>query len=133
MFDKIRKFFAKAWKWIEALWDKHDDYLEEMVASLLPMVIDVTFRTDLSGTEKRKAIVDAVMDNAEAAAHEISESMLNEAIEVAANRYNIQIGKTTIAKIQNAKDAAMAAGRDYADGKLSLTGNEAEEAGISGS
>ncbi len=133
MFDKIRKFFVKAWKWIEALWDKHDDYLEEMVASLLPMVIDVTFRTDLSGTEKRKAIVDAVMDNAEAAAHEISESMLNEAIEVAANRYNIQIGKTTIAKIQNAKDAAVAAGRDYADGKLSLTGNEAEEAGISGS
>ncbi len=132
MFDKIKKFFAQAWNWIEALWDKHDEYLEEMVASLLPMVIDVTFRTDLSGTEKRKAIVDAVLDNAEAAAHEISESMLNEAIEVAANRYNIQIGKTTAAKIQNAREAALAAGRDYADGKLSLTGNEAEEAGISG-
>jgi hypothetical protein len=128
--DKIKSFFSRAWKWIEALWDKHDEYLEEMVEALLPMVIDVAFRNDLSGEQKKKAIVDAVLDGAEVAADRISESMINEAIEVAANRYNIQIGKTTASKIQNAKDAALKAGRDFTDGKLDLTGKEAEEAGI---
>lgn len=130
MFDKVKKFFSKAWTWIEALWDKHDEYLEEMVAALLPMVIDVAFRSDLSGTDKRKAIVDAVLDNAQEAASTISSSMLNEAIEVAANRYNIQIGKTTVAKIQNAKSAALQASRAYADGVLKITGTEAEDLGI---
>jgi hypothetical protein len=130
MFSKIKKFFSGAWDWIEALWEKHDDALEEMVAALLPMVIEVTFRNDLSGAEKRKAIVDAVIDNAEEAADFISESMLNEAIEVAANRYNIQIGKTTADKIDNARSAALAAGRDFANGTLKITGTEAQDAGI---
>lgn len=127
MFDKIKKFFSKAWTWIEALWDKHDEYLGEMVAALLPMVIDVAFRADLSGTEKRKAIVDAILDNAEEAASTISLSMLNEAIEVAANRYNIQIGKTTATKIHNARSAALQASRAYANGVLKITGTEAED------
>ncbi len=84
MWKKIKEFFEKAWKWIEALWEKHDEVLEEMVSAILPMVIDVAFRNDLSGEEKKKAIVDAIVDNAEGAADTISSSMLNEAIEVAA-------------------------------------------------
>lgn len=127
---KIKEFFANAWKWIEALWDKHDEYLEEMVHSVLPMVIDMAFRNDLSGEEKKKAIMDAVLDGAEVAATQISSSMLNEAIEIAANRYNIQIGKLTVEKMDNALAAALKAGRDHADHKLDLTGSEAEDAGI---
>ena len=49
MFKKIKEFFDSAWKWIQAVWDKHDEHLEEMVSALLPMVIDVAFRNDLSG------------------------------------------------------------------------------------
>jgi hypothetical protein len=131
MFEKIKSFFSKTWKWIEALWDKHDEYLEEMVAALLPMVIDVAFRGDLSGSQKKKAIIDAVLDSAQDAAETVSESMLNEAIEVAANRYNIQIGKTTVTKIENARSAALKAGREFANGELKIKGNEAEDAGIS--
>ncbi len=126
----VKEFFSKVWKWIEALWDKHDEQIEEMVRSVLPMVIDMAFRNDLSGEEKKKAIVDAVLDGAEVAASQISQSMLNEAIEVAANRYNIQIGKLTAEKMDNAREALLKAGRDHADHKLNLTGEEAEEAGI---
>ncbi len=129
-FSSLKKWFSKAWEWIQALWEKHDDALAEMVRALLPMVIDVAFRNDLSGEEKKKAIVDAVLDNATKTAGEISSSMLNEAVEIAANKYNIQIGKLTINKIDAAREAALAAGRAFADGKLDLTGNEAEEAGI---
>lgn len=130
MWKKIKEFFEKAWKWIEALWEKHDEVLEEMVSAVLPMVIDVAFRNDLSGEQKKKAIIDAIVDNAEVAADRISESMLNEAIEVAANRYNIQIGKLTADKIDAARDATLQASRDFADDKLKITGTEAEEAGI---
>lgn len=130
MWKKIKEFFENAWKWIEALWDKHDEVLEEMVSAILPMVINVAFRNDLSGEQKKKAIIDAIVDNAEAAADKISKSMLNEAIEVAANRYNIQIGKLTVAKIDAARDAVLQASRDFADNKLKITGTEAEEAGI---
>jgi len=131
MWKKIKEYFEKAWKWIEALWEKHDEVLEEMVSAILPMVIDVAFRNDLSGEQKKKAIVDAIVDNAEVAADKISESMLNEAIEVAANRYNIQIGKLTADKIDGARDATLEAARAFADNKLKITGTEAEEAGIS--
>lgn len=131
MFKKLREFFEKTWKWIQAVWDKHDEHLEEMVTSLLPMVIDVAFRNDLSGEEKKRAIVDAVIDNAEEAAADISEGLLNEAIEIAANKYNIQIGKTTVDKMDAARDAALKAGRDFADKKLKIKGTEAEDAGIS--
>jgi hypothetical protein len=127
---KVKEFFSDAWKWIEALWDKHDEYIEEMVKSVLPMVIDMAFRNDLSGEDKKKAIVDAILDGAEVAAGEISKSMLNEAIEIAASRYNIQIGKLTAEKMDNALNAALEAGRKHADHKLDISGKEAEEAGI---
>lgn len=131
MFKKIKEFFESAWKWIQAVWDKHDEHLEEMVSALLPMVIDVAFRNDLSGEEKKKAILDAVVDNAKAEAAEISTGLLNEAIEIAANKYNIQIGKTTVDKMDAALDAALKAGEDFANKTLKIEGNEAENAGIS--
>jgi hypothetical protein len=130
MFKKIKEFFRKAWDWVEALWDKHDDAIEEMVAAVLPMVIDVAFRSDLKGDEKKKAIVDAIVDNAQVAAHTVSHSLLNEAVEVAAARYNIQIGQLTAAKMDASLDAALKASRDFANKKLQITGQEAEEAGI---
>jgi len=130
MFKKIREFFERAWKWIQALWDKHDEQLEEMVQALLPMVINVAFRADLSGDEKRNIIIDAVVDNAEVAGNQIATSMLNEAIEIAVNNYNIQIGTLTKEKMDKALDAALKAGRDFADEKLHLAGDEAENAGI---
>ncbi len=131
MFKKIKEFFESAWKWIQAVWDKHDDHLAEMVSALLPMVISVAFRNDLSGEEKKKAIIDAVINNAKAEAAEISTGLLNEAIEIAANKYNIQIGKTTVAKMDAALEAALKAGEDFANKTLKIEGNEAENAGIS--
>lgn len=130
MWKKIKDFFRKAWDWIEALWEKHDDMLEEMVSAVLPMVIDVAFRSDLTGEQKKKAIVDAIVDNAEVAAATVSHSMLNEAIEVAAARYNIQIGKLTADRMDASRDAALKAARDFANKKLKIEGKEAEEAGI---
>lgn len=131
MFKKIKEFFESAWKWIQAVWDKHDDHLAEMVVAILPIVISVAFRNDLSGEEKKKAIVDAIVDNAEAELSEISTSLLNEAIEVAANKYNIQIGKTTVEKLDAAREAVLKASRDFANRKLKIVGTEAEDAGIS--
>ena len=130
MFKKIREFFERAWKWIQALWDKHDEQLEEMVQALLPMVINVAFRADLSGDEKRNIIIDAVVDNAEVAGNQIATSMLNEAIGIAVKKYNIQIGTLTKEKMDKALGAALKAGRDFADEKLHLAGDEAENAGI---
>jgi len=129
MFKKLREWFSKAWEWIQALWDRHDEHVEEMVQALLPMVIEVSFRNELDGEEKRKAIVDAVLDNAGDLADKVSTSMLNEAIELAANKYNIQIGKLTVDKIDAARDAALKAGRDFVNGELKLTGTESEDAG----
>ena len=130
MFKKVREFFEKAWQWIQALWEKHDGQLEEMVRTVLPMVIDVAFRPDLSGEEKKKAIVDMIVDNAEVSANELAISMLNEAVEIAANKYNIQIGKLTRDSMDNVLAATLKAGRDYADRKLHLEGDEAEKAGL---
>ena len=56
--------------------------------------------------------------------------LLNEAVEIAANRYNIQIGKQTVQSIDAARDAALKAARDFANGKLAIAGDEAEKAGI---
>lgn len=128
MFQKIKKFFERAWKWIEALWDKHDDLLGDMVQAVLPMVIDVTFRNDLSGDEKRKLIVDTIVENAKNTGEEIAISMINEAIEIAANKYNIQIGKLTTLDMDNAKDAVLKAAADYATRKLLLGDQEASPA-----
>lgn len=129
--ESIKSFFAKAFKWVQALWDKHDDHLMEMVQNILPMVIEVTFeRTDLSGDEKRKAILDAILDGAEKEGRHIATSMINEAIEVAANRYNIQLGRITADKMDNAVDAVAKAAREFADGTLRLDGTEAEDAGL---
>jgi hypothetical protein len=131
MLEKIQKFFARAFEWIRALWDKHDDHLVEMVTNILPMVIELTFsRQDLSGDQKRKVILDAVLDGAEKEGKHIATSMINEAIEVAVNRYNIQLGTVTLSKIDNAVDAVTKASREFADGKLDLSGTEAEDAGI---
>ncbi len=130
MWDKIKDFFKKAWEWIKAMWEKHDDALAEMVAAILPMVISMAFRSDLTGDQKKKAIVDGILDNAVLTADKISTSMLNEAVEIAANRYKIQIGTLTKEKIDAAKDAALAAGQAFANDKLNLTGTEAEDAGI---
>ena len=131
MLESIKSFFAKAFKWVQALWDKHDDHLMEMVQNILPMVIEVTFeRHDLSGDEKRKAILDAILDGAEKEGRHIATSMINEAIEVAANRYNIQLGRITADKMDNAVDAVAKAAREFADGTLRLDGTEAEDAGL---
>lgn len=124
MFKKIRAFFKKAWEWIEALWEKHDEQLEEMVQAILPMVIDVTFRNDLSGDEKRKLIVNTIVENAKDVGEDIAVSMINEAIEIAANKYNIQIGKLTNLDMDAAKDAVLKAARDYAAKKLLLGDQE---------
>lgn len=129
LLEKLKVWLAGAWKWIEALWDRHDEYLAEMVQAVLPMVIDMAFRNDLSGEQKRKAIVDAIIDNAEAKADEISVSMLNEAIELAANKYNIQIGKITVDSMNLSREAVLKAGRDFANKKLKIVGDEAEKAG----
>lgn len=125
MFKKIRSFFKKAWEWIEALWDKHDEQLEEMVQAILPMVIDVAFRNDLSGDEKRKLIVNTVVENAKDTAEDMAVSMINEAIEIAANKYNIQIGKLTNLDMDAAKAAVLKAAADYATKKLLLGDQEA--------
>ena len=130
MWKKIKDFFKKAWQWIEALWEKHDDMLEEMVAAVLPMVINVAFRNDLTGEQKKKAIIDAILDNAEIAADMVSESILNEAVEIAANRYNIQIGKLTIEKMDAAREVTLKAARDFSNNKLKIAGDEAEKASI---
>jgi len=131
MLETIKKFFDKAWKWIQALWEKHDDHLAEMVKNILPMVIEVTFeRADLNGDEKRKVILDAILDGAEKEGRHIAKSMINEAIEVAVNRYNIQLGVNTVEKMDNALDAVTKAARDFTDGNLHLDGTEAEEAGV---
>lgn len=130
MLERIRKFFEKAWKWVQAVWEKHDDQLEDMIAAVLPMVIEMALRPDLSGEQKRKAIVDAIVDNAEDSADAIATSMLNEAIEIAANKYKIQLGTLTVESMDAAKAAALKAGRDYANKKLKLTGTEAEDAGV---
>lgn len=128
--SKIGDWFQQAWKWVTALWEKHDDSVIEMVQAVLPLVIDVALRTDLTGDQKRKVVVDAILDNAGRAAGSISSSLLNEAVEVAVNKYHIQIGKLTIDKIDAAREAALKAGRDFANGKLKITGNEAETAGV---
>lgn len=126
----VKEFFGRAWEWIQALWARHDDQLGEMVTSIIPLVIEVSFRSDLSGEQKRKAVVDAILDNAEKEAGTIATSMLNEAVEIAANKYNIQIGKLTVDKIDNAAEAAIKAGRDFANKKLKLTSTESESAGV---
>ena len=128
MWEKVEEHFKKAWKWIQALWDKHDEDILAMVAAIMPMIIEMSFRTDLSGDQKRKAIVDAIVDNAEASAGDIGTSMINEAVELAANKYNIHIGKLTHDNIDAAVTATVKAGRDYTNGALKITGTEAEEA-----
>lgn len=130
MWKKIKEFFENAWKWVEALWEKHDEALKDIVSAVLPMVIDITFRNDLSGEEKKNTIIDTIVDNAEGLADNISRSILNEAVEIAVNRYNIQIGKLTIENIDAAREAALKTARDFANHTLDITGTEAEDADI---
>ena len=128
MFKRVKEFFKSAWEWIQAVWDKHDDQIESIVAAVLPMVIAMAFRGDLSGSQKRQAIVDAIIDNAEASADAIATSVINEAVEIAANKYKIQLGTLTVEGLDAAADAAIKAGRDFANKTLNLTGTEAEAA-----
>jgi hypothetical protein len=128
--SKLQDWLGSAWKWITALWAKHDEDVLDMAQAIMPIVINMAFRTDLTGEQKKKAVVDAVLDNAGALAAAASSSMINEAVEIALNKYNIQIGKTTIEKIDAARNVVLKAGRDYANGKLKITGDEAEKAGI---
>lgn len=130
MFESIKKFFSNAWNWIQSLWDKHDEQLEQMVAAVLPMVIDLAFRLDLTGNQKRDAIVDAIVDTAETSGRLLSKSMINEAVEIAANRYNIQIGKLTKEAMDLTLEATIAASRLHVNGKLNIAGIEAEAAGV---
>jgi len=130
MWKKIKEFFDGAWKWIQALWDKHDEMLAEMVAAIIPMVIAVAFRNDLTGEEKKNAIIKAILDNADDTADAISTSMLNEAIEIAANRYNINIGKLTVDKMEGAREAALKASRAFAERKLKLAAEAEAKADV---
>ena len=70
------------------------------------MVIEVTFkRTDLSGSDKRKVILDAILDASEKEGRHIATSMINEAVEIAVNRYNIQLGIITPEKMENVRNS----------------------------
>lgn len=126
----IKNFFERAWKWVQALFDKYDDEIQKMGEALLPLVVDVAFRPELSGADKKKIVADAVLDAAEKLGKNVSASMINEAIEVAANRYNIQIGKTTKDNMDATMTAVLEAARKHADGALKLTGKEADDAGV---
>jgi hypothetical protein len=132
MWKKIREFFEGAWKWVQAVWDRHDEVLIEMVTAVLPMVIEMAFRNDLSGEEKKDAIIKAILDNADTAADTISTSMLNEAIEVAANRYNINIGKLTVEQMEASREAALKAARDFAERKLKIAAEAEAKAEVEG-
>lgn len=129
--SSIKGGLSRAFSFFKSLLAKHDKELENMAKALLPIVVNVGGRTDLSGDQKKKVIVDAVLDKAGAAATTISKSLLNEAIEVAANRYNISVGKTTEEKIDNTAAAVVAAGVKLANEKFGLKGDEAENAGVS--
>ena len=122
-------WFASVWQWITGLWGQHDANLEQMVEAVLPMVIDIALRPDLSGEEKRKVIVDRIVDNVEAGGTAVAASLLNEAVEIAANKYNIQIGKITKDSLDASLAAALKAARDFANGHLNLSGDESENAG----
>jgi len=127
MFAKLQEYWEKVWNWIKALWEKHDEQLEVMVSGLLPLIARMAMRSDLTGEEKRKIVVDAVLDAVEGTADDIAVSMINEAVEVAANRYNIQLGTLTVERMDAAANAVIQAARDFSDGKLNLDGDEAEK------
>lgn len=120
MLKNIEDFFSKAWDWIKALWKKHDEALEDMVKAVLPMVINLAQRTDLTGEQKKDLILKAVVTKADEAANLVAKSMVNEAVEIAVNRYNIQVGVLTKEKIDTTIDSVLKAGREYVTGKLAL-------------
>lgn len=123
MFGKIKDFFSGAFRWVKDLIARHDGHLEQMAASLIPLIANLALRDDLSGEEKRKLLTKSILDNAEAEARGIGTSMINEAIEVATNRYNIEAGKLTKEKMDSALEAVLKAGRDFANDKLKLDGD----------
>ena len=123
--------FSKVWGWFKSIWQKHDSQVAAMAKALLPLVVAVARRSDLTGEQKRRAVLDAVLDSGEVVAEEIATSVLNEALEVAANRYKIEIGALTPEKIDKTAKSVVAAGRALADKQFDLQGDEAEEAGLS--
>lgn len=122
MLKNIQEFFDKAWDWIKALWKKHDEALEGMVKSVLPMVISLAQRSDLTGEEKKKLILEAVVSKAGESANLVAKSMVNEAVEIAVNRYGIQVGTLTKEKIDTTIDSVLKAGQEFVNGKLQLDG-----------
>ena len=120
MFGKIKDFFSSTFRWVKDLIARHDGHLEQMVASLVPMITELALRSDLSGEEKRKLLIKTIVDNAEAEGREIGTSMINEAVEIAANKFSIEAGKLTKEKMDAALEAVLKAGRDYANNKLKL-------------
>jgi broad-specificity NMP kinase len=123
MFGKIKDFFSGAVRWVKDLLARHDGHLQQMASSLVPLIAELALRSDLSGEEKRKLLASKIVENAEAEARDIGTSMINEAIEMATNRYNIEVGKLTKEKMDSALEAVLKAGRDYANEKLKLDGD----------
>jgi len=124
----ITTLLEGAWSWVKALWAKYDVDVEKMAEHLLPIVISVAQRTDLTGPQKRDAILAAVLDSATTTATSISQSMVNQAIEVATNKYNIQVGKTTVDQMDATLSAVMEAARKHAAGALNLPSTQATQA-----
>lgn len=122
---------GKVWGWVSALWKKKEGKVQEMAKALLPIVASVALRQDLTGEQKKKAVIDAVLDSSQAVAEDLAKSVLNEAIEVAANQYKIQVGSLTEEKIEKTAKAAVDAGRAFVDKQLELKGTEAQDAGVS--
>jgi len=127
MLKNIEEFFGKAWDWIKALWKKHDEALEDMVKAVLPMVINLAQRSDLTGDQKKQLIMAAVVSKAGESANLVAKSMVNEAVEIAVNRYGIQVGTLTKEKIDATIDSVLKAGRQFVNGKLQLDGSEVND------
>jgi len=118
-----------ALQWIQALWTKHDDEVGKMVEAVLPIVIDVATRPDLSGSEKRDAVVDIVVGTATGGLgiNGFATSLLNEAIEIAVNKYNIQTGEITKDNMDITLAAIIKAGAAYATNLLGVDGDGAAD------
>lgn len=78
-----------------------------MVKALGPVVAKTALRKDLSGEEKKKLIVDKIKLEAEKTGREIALSVVNEAIEVAANKYKLEIGVLGPEQLDNTLKAVL--------------------------
>jgi len=120
----IKEFFARAWAWVTAVSDKYDIEVEKVAEYLLPLVVEIANKKELSGDEKRKLVLDTIITDTVAASKNISLSMVNHAIEVATNKLNIQLGKTTVEQIDNTVTAIIDAAAKHAKGASIKPGEE---------